>query len=378
MIQRSIYIHIPFCKHKCGYCDFLSFPVHDEQKMDDYVELIKKEIFLYKKELEESEIDSVFFGGGTPSMLGEKRLNALLDEIKPYIHSECEITLEANPESFLLLDGKALVENGFNRLSLGVQSGSEKILNIIERVHNVEEAKKAFYYGRKSGFSSINLDFISSVPGETMKEVKDTLELIEELNPDHVSLYSMILEEGSRFYQLWKQGKMELVEEEEDRKHLHDYRKKIVSLGYHQYEISNYAKPGHECKHNRGYWKLKDYFGFGLGSHSNIGMKRYWNERKWIKFEEKIRANKKPILEEEILTPLDRSNEKIMLGIRMNEGLDIWEKLPDGNTISEIFQREIKALSKDGLIEEKEGRIVLTERGQDLSNQVEERFFRIK
>lgn len=378
MKDLSIYVHIPFCKHKCGYCDFLSFEEKEDKNIEQYIDFLLKEIDLYYEKIKDREIQSIFFGGGTPSILGDIQLNRILSHLKKFNWSrDCEVTLEANPESFVNLNAKKLLENGFNRLSLGVQSGSDKLLKIMERIHSSEVAKEAFLQARKAGFKNINVDFISSVPGENLDDILKTLQWIFEMNPDHVSLYSLILEEESKFYSLVKSGQMALLEEEKDRIHVHYYKKELEKMGYKQYEISNYSRPGKECKQNIRYWTLKEYIGFGLGAHSNLKDIRWWNQRNSQIYFENIQRKSTPVKEREKLSVLDRTNEFVMLRLRMNKGIMGKEILPNGNKFSDYFQREIKENMKKGLLEKAGDYYFLTCLGQDLSNQVETSFFQL-
>lgn len=378
MEKISIYLHIPFCKKKCGYCDFLSWVPRAQYEMDKYIDYLLKEIDLYHTVLEEKEIHSIFFGGGTPSMLGHKALVRILKELKKYrVSKDCEITLEANPESFINLDGKKLVKEGFNRLSLGVQSGSQSILKTMERIHTAQEAKEAFLYARECGFGNINVDFISSVPGEKSLDVERSIDWIASMEPDHVSLYSLILEEGSRFFPLVEKGDLVLLGDEVDRQHVHMYQDALENLGYNQYEISNFSRKGFECKHNIGYWTLGDYIGLGLGAHSNLGEKRWWNETSRENYYKKIDGKKNPIKEEEFLDSLDRTNEFVMLGIRMNKGIEAKTILPNGHEFQSFFLKEIEENLKNGLLVFHQGRYCLTDRGRDLANLVEKSFFQL-
>lgn len=378
MKKLSLYIHVPFCKHKCGYCDFLSYVNHKEEDRDQYVEYLLQEIELYKEAIRKRQIESIFFGGGTPSILGDKGLNTVLASLKDFqLSRDCEVTLEANPESLLKLDPSKLVQGGFNRLSLGVQSASPKLLRTMERTHTIEEAEDAFLLARKGGFKNINVDFISSVPGEKLHDVEESIAWIEKMKPEHVSLYSLILEEGTRFYDMWKKGDIETLTEEEDRAHVLKYNKSIVGLGLKQYEISNFAKPGYKCRQNLAYWTLGDYLGLGLGAHSNIGDERWWNVKDLNSYYKVIEAKKLPIEGREYLNDLDRTNEWVILRLRLNEGIFEEDSLPNGHKFSTFYTEEIAENMEKGLIEKRNKHYSLTERGRDLSNVVERSFFRL-
>ena len=370
----SIYMHVPFCEKKCGYCDFYSFLPTSEKMMDEYVDCLLQEWELYEGELEGQKVSSLFLGGGTPSMLGTERLLRILNRVALYVKKDGEITVECNPESVVALNIEKLMVAGVNRFSMGIQSGSDRLLNIMGRIHNVDEGRVAFRHLRKGGAKNINLDFISSVPTESDEDIEKSISLIKELNPEHVSVYSLILEESTPFYKRYG----DLPENDiEDRRHVHRYGNSFVAMGYEQYELSNFSKPGFQCDHNLHYWKLGHYIGLGPAASGYLGSIRYTNTANFKEYISSIKEGKKPVAYSEELTLLDQDNELMMLGIRLNEGIDLNEELPSGILFIERYGNAVKRNVERGLLRISGNRIALTDQGRDLSNQVEVDFFQL-
>lgn len=370
----GIYIHVPFCEKKCDYCDFYSLPKKGEADFDDYVENLLREMDLYKDTMDMGA-STVFFGGGTPSLLGTDRLLGIMDKLRPFLNEGAEITMEGNPESVLRLDVDALIDAGFNRFSMGVQSASDKLLKIMGRIHDKKTAVDAFHHLREGGAKNINLDFIASVPSETMEDVAASLAMIEALNPEHVSLYSLIVEPETPFYRRY--GKLMEERDEADRIHVHTYEKGLRDLGYKQYEISNFEKGGHKCAHNLNYWHLGEYIGLGPGSSGHLCGRRYRNVQNLSAYDEALCEGHAPIEEEEVLTPVDQDNEYTMLGLRLNEGIPFDTILPSGQRFKDVHREAIEKNVNDGLLAITNGRVALTNKGRDLANRVEVDFFRL-
>lgn len=371
----AIYIHVPFCEKKCGYCDFYSFLPKSENVMDDYVDNLLREWELYEGELQEQKVSSLFLGGGTPSMLGTERLLRILTRVALYVEKSGEITLECNPESVPALNIEKLMAAGVNRFSMGIQSGSDRLLNTMGRIHNVDEGIKAFRHLREAGAKNINLDFISSVPTESDEDIEKSISLIKQLSPEHVSVYSLILEEGTPFFTRY--GHMP-ENDVEDRRHVHRYEKMLDAMGYEQYELSNFSKPGYKCRHNLHYWKLGRYIGLGPAASGFLCHTRYTNMASLGEYISSIDEGKKPVAYSEELSPLDRDNEFMMLGIRLNEGINLSEKLPSGILFKDRYGSGIERNVESGLLKICKNHIVLTERGRDLSNQVEVDLFELE
>ena len=268
--KLGIYIHIPFCVRKCAYCDFLSAPA-DAETRDAYVRALKEEI-RSAGELDGSyEGATVFFGGGTPSLLAGDELAGILDEISGQLllRSDAEITVECNPGTLDRKKLEAYKRAGINRLSIGLQSADNRELRALGRIHTWEEFRENYEGVRELGFSNVNVDLMSALPGQTREGWKTTLEKVTDLNPEHISAYSLIIEEGTPFYEKYREGgscEAELPGEDLDRLMYEDTRAFLREKGYERYEISNYAKPGYECRHNLSYWERTDYKGFGIGA----------------------------------------------------------------------------------------------------------------
>lgn len=371
----GIYIHVPFCEKKCDYCDFYSLAKKGDGDFDDYVESLIKEIDLYEDILSARKVSTVFFGGGTPSLLGTDRLVKIMEKLRPYLGEAKEITMEGNPESVLHLDVAALIDAGFNRFSMGVQSASDKLLNIMGRIHDVKTAEDAFYHLREGGAKNINLDFISSVPEESMEDVEASLAMIEKLNPEHVSLYSLIVEPGTVFDRLY--GKSMEEREEADRIHVHAYERDLAVMGYRQYEISNFEKGGHPCAHNLNYWHLGEYLGLGPAAGGHMDGRRVKNVESLPAYKDTLANGRVPVAEEEHLSELDRDNEYTMLGLRLNDGIPFDAILPSGQRFMDMHKEAIKKNVNDGLLAITNGRVALTNKGRDLANRVEVDFFRL-
>ena len=370
----GIYIHVPFCEKKCDYCDFYSLPKKGEADFDDYAENLLREIALYEDAMSIG-VSTVFFGGGTPSLIGTDRLVQIIKKLRPFLNEGAEITMEGNPESVLYLDVAALIDAGFNRFSMGVQSASDRLLKIMGRIHDRKTAEGAFHHLRKGGAKNINLDFISSVPSETMEDVAASLAMIEALNPEHVSLYSLIVEPETVFYRRYAKSMEE--RDEADRIHVHAYEKGLADLGYKQYEISNFEKGGCKCAHNLNYWHLGEYIGLGPGASGHLNGRRYRNVENLSSYNEALREGRAPIEEEEMLSPMDRDNEYTMLGLRLNEGISLDAPLPSGERFDTLYKEAIEKNVNDGLLTIINGRVALTNKGRDLANRVEVDFFRL-
>ncbi|MDO5037056.1 MAG: radical SAM family heme chaperone HemW [Tissierellia bacterium] len=375
-MKLGLYIHIPFCKSKCAYCDFLSWRPESQEDIGAYLDLLGKEMALYAPLLRKRKLESVFIGGGTPSLVETEKLRGLLAKLGTYQDLEgLEVTLEANPESLLDQDLEALKKAGVNRLSLGVQSSQDRLLKKIGRIHTADMAKEAFYRAREAGFDNINLDFISGLPGEDRADIGANLAFIRDLDPDHLSYYALIIEENTPLYEARKGGDFEELSQEEDRWRIHHIEDQLEKLGYGQYEISNFAKPGKASRHNRLYWELGEYIGLGLGAHSNLGDRRYWNTDRLAAYKDDLDQDKKPIGGGEDLSGAERDQELAIFGLRMNQGIALDTPLHDGETFSDRYKEVIEDQIQAGLLIEEGGRVRLSRLGRDLAGQVELAFY---
>lgn len=372
----GLYIHIPFCRQKCLYCDFPSW-AGKEGQMQGYVDALTKEIRKRGTEYTDQQVVSVFFGGGTPTTLTIPMLEQLIQAVFESwnIAEDAEITTEANPG---MLDGEmaaALKKMGFNRLSMGVQAWQNRLLKELGRIHTIEVFRENFKAVREAGFTNINTDLMFALPNQTMEDWQETVKNIVAMNPEHISAYSLIIEEGTPFYDRYEKGELKPAEEELDREMYHWAVDYLAEHGYEQYEISNFAKKGRQSRHNRIYWQAEEYLGMGLGSHSYMNGERFHNI---YDLQEYIRADGDvSLLKEDIerITEEDALAEFMFLGLRLAEGVSFagfQERFGQG--MKNIYGSQIEELVKDELLQEDEIGIRLTKRGVDISNYVFEKF----
>lgn len=373
----GIYFHIPFCEQKCLYCDFTSF-VCSRETISKYISCLIKEVQLKQNLWEEIPVDTIFVGGGTPSILDPDEIYKLGEVIKFFnLSKDVEFTVESNPNSLTGEKLKAFKDIGVNRVSTGVQSTNEKLLKSIGRIHNLDQVYKAVENIKSAGIDNINLDFMMALPNESLKDVKENLKHIEVLNPSHISYYSLIIEEGTPMEKIYSSNPSLFPDESEDRKMYHNIVNSLKHMGYHQYEISNFAKEGMECRHNLKYWNLEDYLGFGLSSHSNISNERFWNTHDLNKYIEMTETGVLPEEEREVLTLKDRMNEFTIMGLRLNKGVD-------GEVFKEKFEKDFADYYKkeiQDMLSEKlctfDGRYLKTTTyGKDILNVVELTFIK--
>ena len=375
----EIYIHIPFCVKKCAYCDFLSCPADDETK-ERYVQALCREIEWSKDCLKEYLVDTVFIGGGTPSILEEKYIGQILDTLRSVarVSDDAEITIECNPGTLTMEKLEAYKDAGINRISLGLQSANDKELKTIGRIHNYEEFKKSFNLARLAGFKNINVDLMSALPGQTLDSYKDTLAKVITLNPDHISAYSLIVEDETPLKDMVESGKITLPSEDDEREMYYYTKEFLERTGYKRYEISNYAKDGYECRHNIGYWKRVEYLGFGIGAASLFKGERFSNTSDMNRYmhilenEDVMNADEvwKALNENiETLTQKDEMEEFMFLGLRMTDGVSKSDFKKIFNCdIEAVYGNVIEKLANQNLIKEAGDLITLTDKGIDISN----------
>ena len=372
--EIGVYIHIPFCKQKCYYCDFISY-CNKDNLIEDYVKAVKKEIRMQNIQ---SQITTVYIGGGTPSYIDSKYIVEIIDEIKKKnLSKRPEITIEVNPGTVTKEKLKDYKKCGINRLSIGLQSAKDEILKEIGRIHNFEQFLETYQMARKVGFKNINVDLILGIPNQRIKDLKDSLEKIIELQPEHISVYSLIVEDGTPIANKIEKGELELPDEDTER-NMYWYVKNTLELnGYIHYEISNFAKKGRESKHNKNCWNQNQYFGFGVAAHSYRDITRYSNTEKieeYIKNVMTERLDRNRIIHE-IQKEYDAEKEYMLLGLRKIVGVNISEfKLKFGDNPIYLFRNELKKLTDEGLIIVDEDFIRLTNKGIDLANLVWEEF----
>ncbi|MDK2828301.1 MAG: hypothetical protein PWP67_1106 [Clostridium butyricum] len=368
MKEMSLYIHIPFCKQKCLYCDFPSY-VGKESLINEYIRALNEEIL---KKCSKYKIASIFVGGGTPSYLNEINLESLLKTINLLdFKDEFEFTIECNPGT-LNEEKLALMKNyNVNRISMGLQTTNDNILKEIGRIHSFEEFKKNYNQARKAGFENINVDLMFGLPNQHMKDWKASLEDVMSLEPDHISAYSLIIEEGTCFYNLYNNDKLNIPNEEEERSMYLFTKGFLEDYGYNQYEISNYAKVNKECFHNKVYWKCNEYLGLGVSASSFVDEKRFKNIDDIKIYIEKINNNEDVTEEIHVNNINDDMEEFMFMGLRMIEGINLKIfKKRFGKDVFDIYDEVIKNNIKKGLLVVDSEKLYLSEKGIELSNYV--------
>lgn len=366
--ELSLYIHIPFCKQKCFYCDFPSYASIDYLKRD-YVEALCKEI---EEKAIKYKIKSIFIGGGTPSYLETEEISKILNSInKLDLSEDIEFTMECNPGALKEEKLRAMLNGGVNRISMGLQAVQNSLLKDIGRIHSFKQFEENFNLARQIGFKNINVDLMFGLPNQKVEEWKESLETIARMNPEHISAYSLIIEEGTAFYKLWERNKLILPSEEEEREMYVITKNILKNHGYHQYEISNYSKIGRECYHNKVYWKSDEYLGLGSASTSFIDCKRIKNIENVKDYIDKINSGEDVIDDIYVNTLEDSMEEFVFMGLRMIEGINVNEfNKRFGVTIEGIYKEVIdKNINKKLLVLEND-RLRLTEKGIELSNSV--------
>lgn len=368
MREISLYIHIPFCKQKCFYCDFPSYSGKERFK-DDYVNALIKEI---ERRGSGYIIKTIFIGGGTPSYLEVDQIEKLLTAInKLNLHKDIEFSMECNPGVLFKEKLIAMKNGGVNRISFGLQSTKDSLLKEVGRIHSYEEFLENFNLAREVGFENINVDIMYGLPNQTVEDWKDTLESICNIKPEHISAYSLIIEEGTVFYNLYEKGLLKLPTEDMEREMDRLTKSILKEYGYHQYEISNYSLEGKECKHNKVYWQLKDYIGLGTASSSYIDGVRIKNIYDIEKYISRINSNLEVYEEEYKNSEADEIEEFIFMGLRMNRGIDIKEFEERFNkSIDSIYEKVLEKNIRSGLLKRDNNRIYLTPIGMDFSNNV--------
>ena len=377
MEELGIYIHIPFCKQKCFYCDFCSFANKNEMQ-GKYVETVINEIKNITHK-EKYTVTTIYLGGGTPSILNPDYIKNILQEIKSSfeILDDAEITIEINPGTVNEEKLKKYKEYGINRLSIGLQSANDKILKKIGRIHDYKQFEETFFYARKCGFKNINVDLMIGLPTQAVEDVKQTLEKIIQKNPEHMSVYSLIIEEGTIIEKLINENKLQLPDEETERIMYWTVVNELKENGYNQYEISNFSKKTYESKHNTNCWKQKQYIGLGTSAHSYLNKKRYSNTNNIEEYIKNIQENNisKNITIHEEQTEESTMNEYMLLGLRMIQGININEFKQKFKTDPTIKYKEIlEKLQKENLIQITKTSIKLTKQGIDFGNIVWEEF----
>lgn len=377
MKEIGLYIHIPFCKQKCYYCDFCSY-ANKLNMQDQYIYSIIKEI----KNIKDKEnylIKTIYIGGGTPSIVDSDKIAEIIFEIKNdfKLFKEVEITIEVNPGTITENKLKKYRECGINRLSIGLQSANDKILKEIGRIHNYMDFERTYKLARTVGFKNVNVDLMIGLPGQTIRDVEETLEKILEKSPEHISVYSLIIEEGTILQKKIENGDVKLFDEDIERAMYWRVKDVLEKNNYIQYEISNFSKQSYESRHNTDCWKQKEYIGIGISAHSYLNSMRFsniCNIEEYIKNIQNKEYEKNVIIHEK--QDYDTMmNEYMILGLRMLKGINI-EEFKNKFNINPIkkYQKELKKMEKADLLEINDKKIILTKKGIDFANIVWEEF----
>lgn len=423
MKSISIYIHIPFCVKKCQYCDFLSAPA-DSRAQEVYLRALKQEIREQAARYREYEVQTVFIGGGTPTAVPCENLCEVLKTVFSFyrMNPHAEISMEANPGTVTKEALLSYRKAGINRISIGLQSADDVELKLLGRIHTYRDFQQTYRWAQEAGFTNINLDIMSALPGQSVENYKKTLETVLSLKPQHISAYSLIVEEGTPFYEKYGQEseklqatgekQPDLPSEEEEREMYALTEKLLAAAGYHRYEISNYALHGRECRHNLVYWKRGNYVGFGLGAASMVENVRFENIREMQEYlaeyagmpdaepvfaevaqgDKQALSNKQEFSlredthsenEQELsirenvhpLSPQEQMEETMFLGLRLTEGVSKAEfHRQFGVSMEQIYGEVIRKNTAKGLLIDEAGYVCLTREGMDLSNYVMAQF----
>mgnify|MGYP000521738516 FL=1 len=368
MQNMSFYVHIPYCIKRCGYCDFNTYTPNELQDgatleivSNDYIDAVLRELEAAPKDV----VPTIFFGGGTPSLLPADDLGRVISAIKARngLAADCEITLEANPDSVTQEKLARYLEVGFNRISFGMQSAKPHVLAVLDRTHNPANVEKAITMARSAGFESISVDLIYGTPGESLEDWQETVTAALALDIDHISAYALIVETGTKLAAQIKRGDLTMPIDDlmADMYLLVDQMCEKAGLTW--YELSNWSKPGHECRHNIAYWENKNWWGLGPGAHSHIDSQRFWNLKHPTTYKQKLFAGESPILDSEQLTAEQIKDEAILLGIRMRDGLKI--------QLLEPHQLEVLAIYREnGFVQLHDDRVLLTPAGRLIADRI--------
>lgn len=366
--KKGLYLHIPFCVKKCNYCDFLSAPAAEEDRKA-YAACLKKEILAYRSA--GYEADTVFFGGGTPSLLSADSIKELMQTLHAafLIEETAEITMECNPETLDKEKLSVMRKAGINRISFGLQSAVDRELALLGRIHNYERFLRAYYDAREAGFENISIDLMSAIPEQTESSWEETLKKVIDLKPEHISAYSLIIEEGTVFYD--RQEELVLPDEDTERQMYHRTKELLQNAGYERYEISNYARPGFESRHNLKYWSGAEYIGMGQGASSFLEGIRFHNPYDGRTYRENCENPAALRCEEERLTKAAQMEEFCFLGLRRMKGIseEKFRELFD-RRLAEVYPGVVEGFVEQGLLAKQGEWISLTEKGIDVSNRI--------
>ena len=368
----SLYVHIPFCVQKCRYCDFLSMPA-DAGTIEKYLQVLRKDIRYSAANIKDRVADTVFIGGGTPSILSAPQLQMLLSEIRQAFRlgEDVEFTIETNPGTLSMEKLEAMKQGGINRLSMGLQAIQEPCLSMLGRIHDYETFEENYRLARQAGFENINIDLMSAIPCQNLEMWKETLETVIGLMPEHISAYSLIVEEGTPFYEMGDTLYDLLPSEEQERKMYALTGQMLEKAGYHRYEISNYCLPGRHCRHNDGYWTGREYVGIGLGAASLYQNCRFRREDHLEAYMERGGRGEFPHCEEHLLSKKEQMEEFLFLGLRRMKGISVREfETRFEVSFQEIYGETAELFLKTGHLKLEGELLSLTPSGIDVSNRI--------
>ncbi len=362
----SLYVHVPYCSKRCGYCDFNTY-TPSELDRDDQIEIwlqsaIKETVFARKILGEELTVDTIFFGGGTPSLLEASVVKEFLNNVSKHfiLKKDLEITLEANPDTITQSKAEDWRKAGINRISLGMQSSAKNVLEVLDRTHNPANVLSSVEILKKAGFTNFSLDLIYGTPGESLEDWSNTLKDAIAINPPHISAYSLVIEPGTKMGSQLSRGEIKAVSDDDAADKYQLAEKMLTENGYSWYEISNWAKENKECQHNLNYWKGNNWWGIGPGAHSHVNGVRWWNQKLPKNWRESLDRDQSPALARENLTNEQRRNEEVMLLSRLKTGIDKVD----------FDQRTVGKLIEDKLVNDVSGKLELTLEGRLLADVV--------
>ena len=366
--RLGIYIHIPFCASKCSYCDFYSLAGCDHL-MPEYQAALLEHIRESAHSIRSYEVDSIYFGGGTPSFYGADRLVEILDVLKlnGNVRLDGEISVECNPDSISPTAFKLLRQEGVNRVSIGVQATDNNLLKLIGRRHSFQQAQQAFRAARRAGFDNVSLDLMYGLPSQTKRDWADTLAKIVEMHPEHISCYGLKLEPGTRMYREYKDSP--ILPDDDEQADMYSYAAEMLErYGYKQYEISNFAAPGFESRHNLKYWNMDDYISFGPGAHSCVGNVRYSYVKDLREYISGVHRKVSIVDEYEEISPLERAVEYVMLGMRTSRGISRYDYVTRTQCDWRPIGKVLEAFKQKGWVAQTEDRWHFTVPGFLISN----------
>lgn len=367
----GLYVHIPFCRSKCHYCDFCSMP--DLSRVDAYLDALEEEAALLMQHCGKLAPETIFIGGGTPTLLEEKawhRVAAMFNRTFD-LSALGEWSVEGNPESVSLKLAKTLKAIGVNRFSMGVQSMDAGLLKAIGRIHSPEQVELAFEALRQAGFDNLNLDLMTGLPGQTLSSIEEVLSWVRHFDPEHVSAYGLKIEEGTPFDRMERRGQLNLPDEALEREMDHRIRAFLEKQGYEHYEISNYAKPGKACRHNLNYWNCGPYAALGISAHGYLNGERYENTSDLDTYTDRLKQKQLPVISREAISTQEDEKEWLMLRLRLSEGIPLktYQSRYNKSLLKEKA-KEVEKLTAQGWVVVEEDHLKLTETGMDFANAV--------